>query len=320
MAVATRTSATAGSKATRWSSARRREALTGWLWSSPWILGFFIFTFGPMVASLFLSFTDYTISNTPSWVGFDNFSRALSGRDDLFWSSLIRTFNYALIMVPLGICGSLLAATALNHGLTGTSVFRTFFFLPSLTPVVASALIWAWLYNTNYGILNYFLKQVGIAGPRWLQDPDSAMGSLIIVALWSTIGGSTMIIFLAGLQGVPRELYEAAEIDGASAIQRFLAVTLPMISPTIFFNLVIGVISALKVFALPIIMTDGGPNYATWFFIVHLYREGFQNYDMGYASALAWVFMIIVVTLTLANTRLSSRWVYYEGDDRRNEK
>lgn len=303
-----------------WSASRRREALFGVLWTSPWLLGFFLFTFGPMVASLYLAFTDFTISNlSPNWVGFANFTRALSGKDNLFWPSLQRTFQYALVLVPLGIGGSLLAAILLNQSLKLTTAFRTLFFLPSLTPIVASAVIWAWLYNPDWGLLNYLLGQVGIPGPRWLADPDTALASLIVVALWGTIGGNTMIIFLAGLQGVPRELHEAAEIDGANVFQRFQTVTLPMISPTIFFNLVIGIIGALKVFATPVVMTNGGPKYATWTFILHLYQSGFQAFDMGYASALAWVFMLVVVTLTVLNVRLSRRWVYYEGDTKRDE-
>jgi multiple sugar transport system permease protein len=206
---------------------------------------------------------------------------------------------------------------ALNQGLKGTTVFRTLFFLPSLTPIVASAVVWAWLYNPQWGLLNYLLATIGIAGPKWLSDPDTALPSLMIVALWGAIGGSTMIIFLAGLQGVPRELHEAAEIDGAATFQRFWSVTLPMISPTLFFNLVLGIIAALKVFATPVVMTRGGPNYATWTFILHLYQN--ESFDMGYASALAWIFMVLVVSLTVVNVRLSQRWVYYEGDVRAND-
>jgi multiple sugar transport system permease protein len=304
----------------RRSSARRREAIQGVLYASPWLLGFFLFTFGPMLASLYLAFTDFTISNlSPNVVGFDNFVRALSSKDNQFWPSLGRTFQYALFLVPLGLFGSLLAAILLNQGLKLTTLFRTLFFLPSLTPVVASAVIWAWLYNADWGLLNHMLSFVGIKGPKWLADPDIALYSIIVVALWSAVGGNTMIIFLAGLQGVPRELHEAAEIDGANAFDRFRAVTLPMISPTVFFNLVIGVIGALKVFATPVVMTNGGPNYATWTFILHLYQNGFQSFDMGYASALAWVFMLIVVTLTVANLALSKRWVYYEGESRRDD-
>ncbi|TAK25592.1 MAG: sugar ABC transporter permease [Chloroflexota bacterium] len=274
-----------------------------------------------MIASLFLAFTDFTLSDlSPNWVGFSNFQRALSGKDDLFWSSLLRTLRYAIITVPLGIGGALLAAIALNQGLRLTTLFRTLFFLPSLTPVVASAVIWAWLYNADWGLLNYMLSLVGIQGPKWISDSDTAMMSLIIVALWGIIGGNVMIIFLAGLQGVPRELHEAAEIDGANTLQRFRAVTLPMISPTIFFNLVIGIIAALKVFAVAVVMTNGGPSYSTWFFILHLYNNAFQAYDMGYASALAWIFMAVVVTLTVVNLRFSNRWVYYEGDNRKDDR
>jgi len=307
--------------ARRRSRARRREAIQGVLYASPWLLGFFLFTFGPMLASLYLSFTDFTISNlSPNMVGFANFARALSGKDTLFWPSVGRTLTYAVYMVPLGIGGSLLAAMLLNEGLKLTAGFRTLFFLPSLTPVVASAVIWAWVYNADWGFINtYLLLPLGVKGPKWLADPDTAMMSLIVVALWSLIGGNTMIIFLAGLQGVPKELHEAAEIDGANLWHRFRNVTLPMISPTIFFNLVIGVIGALKVFATPMVMTNGGPNYATWTFILHLYQNGFQSFDMGYASALAWIFMAIVVTLTLINLRLSRGWVYYEGESRRDD-
>jgi multiple sugar transport system permease protein len=304
----------------RRSLARRREAIQGVLFASPWLLGFFLFTFGPMVASLYLAFTDFTISNlSPNMVGFANFARALSSKDNQFWPSLGRTFQYALFLVPLGLLGSLFAAMLLNQGIKLTVLFRTLFFLPSLTPVVASAVIWAWLYNADWGLLNHLLSLVGVKGPKWLADPDTAMMSLIVVALWSAVGGNTMIIFLAGLQGVPKELHEAAEIDGANAFDRFRAVTLPMISPTVFFNLVIGVIGALKVFATPVVMTNGGPNYATWTFILHLYQNGFQSFDMGYASALAWVFMLIVVTLTVVNLALSKRWVYYEGESRRDD-
>ncbi|MBM4417811.1 MAG: sugar ABC transporter permease [Chloroflexi bacterium] len=301
----------------RRSAARRREAIAGILWSSPWLVGFFLFTFGPMIASLYLAFTDYTISNlSPKIVGFDNFARALSGQDHLFWPSLVRTLQFAAVMVPLGVGGALAAAVLLNQGIRLVALFRTLFFLPSLTPVVASAVIWAWLFNPNWGLLNHLLAGIGIKGPKWLSDPDTAMASLIIVALWGAIGGSTMVVFLAGLQGVPKEMLEAAEIDGAGAMRRFWTITIPMISPTLLFNLVLGIIGALKVFASPVVMTAGGPSYATWTFILHLYQNGFQFFDMGYASALAWVFMVIVVSLTLLNLRVSRSWVYYEGEAR----
>ncbi len=300
----------------RASRARRREAVAGILWSSPWILGFFIFTLGPVVASLYLSFTQYTIASTPKWIGLGNFVRALSGKDSLFWPSLGVTFHYALVMVPLGIGGALLIAIALNQRIRAMPLLRTCYFLPSLTPAPAAALIWSWLFQPEFGAVNSLLYSVGIQGPKWLADPDTALNSLMVIALWSTVGGGTMIIFLAGLQGVPPELHEAAQIDGAGAWTRFVHVTLPMLSPTVLFNLVIGVVGALQAFTVPYIATSGGPNYATWFFIIHLYQNGFQDFDMGYASALAWIFLIIVMALTMINVRLSNRWVYYEGEDR----
>lgn len=300
----------------RGSAARRREAIAGILWSSPWLLGFLIFTLGPVVASLYLSFTQYTIASVPKWIGLDNYVQALSGKDALFWPSLGVTLHYALVMVPVGISLSLLIAIALNQQVHGMPLWRTGFFLPSLTPAPAMALIWAWLLQPDFGGVNTLLHLVGIQGPKWLADPDTALTALMIIALWGSVGGGTMIIFLAGLQGVPPELHEAAQIDGAGRWTRFVHVTLPMISPTILFNLVIGIVAALQAFTVPYIATGGGPNYATWFFIIHLYQNGFQNFDMGYASALAWVFLVLVLALTFVNLRLSNRWVYYEGDSR----
>jgi multiple sugar transport system permease protein len=298
------------------SSIARREERYGWLFASPWIIGFVLFTLGPMIASLALSFTQYSIASPPQWIGVDNYRRALSGEDSLFWPSLGRTLLYALTVVPISLTGSLLLAVLLNQRLRGTTVFRTFFFMPSLVPVVASAVLWLWLFQPDFGAINGLLNQININGPRWLADSQWALPSLIIVALWGSIGGATMVIFLAGLQGVPQELYEAAAIDGATATQRFWRITLPLISPTIFFNLVIGLIAALKVFAVAFVATRGGPDYATWFFILHLYQTAFQYVEMGYASTLAWVFFLIVVTLTIFNVNISRRWVYYEGEAR----
>jgi multiple sugar transport system permease protein len=298
-----------------WNSARREE-LYGWLFASPWIIGFLLFTAGPMLASFYLGFTEYSIANPPKWVGLANYEKALFGKDAQFWPSLGRTFLYAGMIVPLGLAGSMLIAVLLNQKLRAVALFRTLFFLPSLVPIVASAVLWQWLYQPDFGAINGLLAMVGIKGPLWLSDSRSALPSLMVMALWGTIGGSTMIIFLAGLQGVPQELHEAAEIDGASSPQRFFTITLPLLTPTIFFNLVIGVIAALKVFEAALVATKGGPNFATWFFIVHLYQTAFQNIEMGYASALAGVFFVIVVALTIINVQLSKRWVYYEGEER----
>jgi multiple sugar transport system permease protein len=269
------------------------------------------------VASLYLSFTKYAIGGTPQVIGLDNFVRALSGKDDLFWPSMGRTVEYAFVMVPIGIGLSLLAATLLNQGLKGTAVFRTLFFLPSLTPIVAAAVIWRWLYQSDFGAINWLLWELGVDdGPRWLTSPTLALPSLMLIGLWASVGGGAMVIFLAGLQSVPRELHDAAAIDGANAWQRFRNVTLPLMTPTIFFNLVIGIIAALKVFALAVLATQGGPNYATWFFNLHLYNTAFQFFEMGYASALAWLFFLLVVALTVLNLRWSRNWVYYEGEVR----
>lgn len=303
--------------ATRGSRFARSENVAGWLWSSPWILGFFIWTLGPMVYSLYLAFSKYSIATSPTWVGLANFQHALSGADSLFWPSLLRTFIWAIVMVPLSLCGSLLAALLLNQHLKATPIFRTLFFLPSLTPAVASSLLWTWLFQPNFGPINYLLSSLGVANPPlWFSDERVAMPSLVIMTLWGAVGGGTMIIFLAGLQGVPAELHEAASMDGAGVLSRFKNVTLPMITPTIFFNLVIGVIAALRTFTTAFVTTGGGPHYALWFYILHLYQTAFQNFDMGYASALAWIFFVIVVTLTVFNVRFSRHWVYYEGEAR----
>ncbi len=270
-----------------------------------------------MLYSLYLAFTKYSIATAPEWIGLVNFQRALSGQDSLFWPSLIRTFTWAIVMVPLSLTGSLLAALLLNQQLRATPLFRTLFFLPSLTPAVASAILWRWLFQPEFGPINYLLTNLGIRNPPlWFGDENLAMPSLMIMTLWGAVGGGTMIIFLAGLQGVPQELHEAASMDGAGVLRRFWNVTLPMITPTIFFNLIIGVIAALRTFATAFVATNGGPHYATWFYILHLYQTAFQNFDMGYASALAWIFFIIVVSLTTMNLQLSKRWVYYEGETR----
>jgi multiple sugar transport system permease protein len=220
------------------------------------------------------------------------------------------------MVVPIGIICSLLAAMMLNQGFKGTSVFRTIFFLPSITPVIASVLIWLWLLQPSIGVINYLLSLIGIPGPSWVQSTTWAVPSLVILSLWNTAGGSRMIVFLAGLQGVPQELYEASHIDGASGWQRFWNVTVPMISPTIFFNLVVSVIGALSVFSVAYIGTQGGPAYATYFYVYHLYLSAFQFNLMGYASALAWIFLVVVLALTVVQFTLQKRWVYYAGDER----
>jgi multiple sugar transport system permease protein len=291
----------------------RRKALEGYLYISPFLIGFAVFTAYPLLASLYLSFTNFNLLTAPEWVGLDNYVRAFRG-DNLFWSSLGRTAQYTLILVPLGIAASLGAALLLTRGFAGTSLFRTFFFLPSITPIIASVLIWLWILQPSIGVLNYLLSLVNIPGPPWVQSTTWAIPSLILLSLWNTAGGTRMIVFLAGLQGVPVELYDAAKIDGASAWQRFLNVTIPLISPTIFFNLIVSIIGALSVFSVAYIGTQGGPAYATYFYVYHLYTTAFQYSLMGYAAALAWIFLVVVLMLTAVQFRLQQRWVYYAAE------
>ena len=302
-----------GPRLRRVASLKRQEAVAGFIYISPWLLGFLAFTAFPFLASFYLSFTDYTVVSQPRFAGFSNYVEALSG-DDLFWGSLRRTFTYAIVGVPLGILGSLACALLLNQALKGTTLFRVLFFLPSLTPLVALALLWQWIFQPDFGVLNFLLAKVGIDGPGWLSSIEWALPSLIIMALWGTVGGGQMVIFLAGLQGVPQELYEAVEIDGGGPWYKFRHVTLPMISPTMFFNLILGIIGALRVFTVAYVSTEGGPAYATWFYILHLYTQAFKYFNMGYASALAWIFFIILIVFTYLQVRASRHWVFYAGE------
>ncbi len=289
-----------------------RQALWGYLFLLPWLLGLILFTVGPIIASFFLSFTEYDVISAPKFVGLDNYRKAFVG-DDLFWPSVGRTFKYALVVVPLGLAGSLGLAMLLNRKMVGTYVFRALFFIPSLTPAAALALLWLWLFHPTVGPINASLALIGIPGPGWLTDAHWALWALIIISLWASMGGNTMLIFLAGLQGVPQSLLDAAEIDGAGRIAKFRNITLPMISPTLLFNLILGVIGALKVFTLAFIATSGGPSYSTWFFALHIYQQAFSYFRMGYGSALAWIFVLILLALTYGQLSLSRRWVYYAG-------
>jgi multiple sugar transport system permease protein len=296
------------------SSRRRRHIISGYLYLSPWILGFLLFWLGPAVASLGLSFTDYNVISSPTFIGLKNFVNAFT-QDQLFWPSLIKTVYFAGASVPLGLIGSLGAAMLLNQKVKGTSFFRTLFFIPSLLPIVASTVLWAWLLQPDWGLVNGALYRIGITGPRWFASTEWAIPGLISLALWTSIGGPRMIIFLAGLQGVPEELFDAAAIDGANRWQRFRHVTMPMITPTIFFNLVLGIIGALQVFTSAYVATEGGPSYATWFYAVNIYYQAFQYFNLGYAAALAWLFAILIVILTYIQVRTSQRWVYYAGGE-----
>jgi multiple sugar transport system permease protein len=292
---------------------RRREAIEGLIYLLPWLIGFIAFSGGPIVASAYLSFTKYNVLLPPQFIGFQNYVYALT-KDDLFIPSIIKTLYYAILVVPLAIVLSLAIAILLNQKLSNTAFWRTMFFLPTLTPVVAAAILWRWMLNPDVGLINYLLSLITIKGPGWLSSIDWAIPSLALIGLWTSVGGSQMIIFLAGLQNVPQDLVEAAHIDGAGAWTRFWHVTLPLITPTIFFNLILGIIFALRTFDIAFIATNGGPARATWFISIHIYRNAFVSFDMGYASALSWMFFIILIVATFLQFRLSGRWVFYAGE------
>jgi multiple sugar transport system permease protein len=288
----------------------RREEVEFFLFIAPWLIGFFAFVFGPFLASLYLGFTNYDGFHTPVWTGLKNYFK-LTG-DPLFWTSLRVTATYAMVSVPLHIIFGLSIAVILNQKVKGLAVWRTIYFLPSVVSGVAVAMLWLWILNPEFGLLNMGLRAVGIVGPKWVHSTTWALPALIMMSLWGV--GSTMVVYLAGLQGIPTEFYEAASIDGANAARRFISITLPLLSPVIFFMLVMGIIGSFQVFTQAYIMTSGGPGNATLFYVLNLYRKGFLEYSMGYASALAWILFLIIMGLTLLVFRSSRFWVYYESE------
>ncbi|MET3545672.1 multiple sugar transport system permease protein [Paenibacillus favisporus] len=292
-----------------------RKDLYGWLFAMPAILGLLMFTLGPMIYSLFMSFTDYTGSNSPAFVGLENYKRMFSGEDQYFYKSLAVTFYFVILSVPTGIIYSFLLAILLNQNVKGKAVFRTIFYLPSIVPIIAISFIWLWLLNPDLGLANELLRSLGLPGSQWIFGEKTVVPSLALMNLWTT--GGTMIIFLAGLQDIPRSLYEAIEMDGGSRFAKLRHITIPMMTPTIFFNLIMGIINGFQVFSQAYVMTNGGPNNASLFYVFYLYREAFQFSRMGSASAIAWVLFVIIMILTYVVFRTSNKWVYYEGDGTR---
>ncbi|WP_314586598.1 sugar ABC transporter permease [Paenibacillus terrigena] len=293
---------------------KSRSEKAGYLFILPWFLGLLLFTIGPMIFSLILSFSKWDIITgigSIEFVGLDNFVNIF--HDELFYTSLKVTFIFALVSVPLYQIISLLVAMMLNMRTKGMNFFRLIFFMPSVIPAVAVSMMWIMILNPEYGILNKALSLVGIEGPAWLQDPKYALSALIVMGIWGI--GNTIIIYLSGLQGVPEELYEAAQLDGAGIVRRFFSVTIPMISPTIFFNLIMGIIGGFQYFTQAFVMTNGGPLNSTLFYNLFLYNKAFKTYEMGYASALSWILFAIILIFTLIVIRTSSAWVYYNGDD-----
>jgi multiple sugar transport system permease protein len=293
----------------RVSGARMQEILAGLLFASPFMIGVLAFWVGPMLYSLFLITQDWNMLSPPEFVGFENITRMLE--DPLVGQALGNTAYYTFIGVPLQLLLALILAIALNQKLYGRALFRAIFYLPAITPAVASAVVWRQIFNFEYGVLNNFLGTLGIEGQKWLFDPQLAKPAFIMMSMWGV--GPQMVIFLAGLQSVPVELLEAASIDGANAWRRFWKVSIPMISPVLFFNLIMGIIGSFQVFTASFIMTAGGPQNATLFMVLKIYYEGFRDFRMGYAATLAWVLFAIIMFFTVLQFRLGQQWVYYEG-------
>jgi multiple sugar transport system permease protein len=290
-----------------------RRNLEGWLFASPWIIGFVLWTLGPMLASLLIAFTEWDLITSPRWVGAANIQAMID--DQLVRQALKVTTLYAITSVPLHIIFGLTLALLLNQRIVGLRFYRTAFYLPSVLSGVAVALLWRWLFSKEFGLINALLYQFfGLEGPSWLGDARWVLPSLVLMSLWGV--GSGAIIYLAGLQGIPTELYEAAEVDGAQGWARFWSITLPMMTPVLFFELVTGTIAALQVFTQAYIMTGGGPNNASLFFLLYLYQNAFEYFRMGYGSALAWVLFLYILALTLLTYRSSQFWVFYEGEER----
>lgn len=274
----------------------------------PAVLGFVIFTLGPMIASAVFSLTDWAIGDTPHFIGTENYTR-LAG-DELFWKSLTVTTYYTLGSVPVVLVVGFVVALMLNQKVRWLSFWRTIYYLPTLVPAIASAVLWIWIFNPDFGLFNSLLRQANLPTSQWIYSETAAIPSLILMSTWGF--GNAMVIFLAGLQGIPRQLLEAASIDGGGPWARFRYVVLPFMTPTIFYNMVTGVIGTFQVFNQAYVMTQGGPNNATLFYIYYLYRTAFTEGQMGYASALAWVLFVIVMIITVALFRNARRWVYYE--------
>lgn len=289
----------------------RREEWAGWLMVSPWVIGIVVWTLGPFAASAWFSLTDYAILRKAAFVGLENFRRMLF-EDPLFWISLKVTTVYAVVSIPLHIVLGLFLAMLLNARIYGLAWLRTIYYLPAVLSGVAVSFLWIWVFSADWGVLNLGLGLLGIKGPNWLTSQAWALPALMIMSLWGVGGG--LVIYLAGLQGVPTELYEAAEVDGANNWHRFWNITLPMISPVILFQLIMGIIGALQTFTQGYVMTGGGPNNATLFYMLYLWRNAFQNLKMGYASALAWAIFVYIMVLTLVVLRSSQAWVFYTGE------
>ena len=287
-----------------------KEKLAGLIFASPWFIGFLVFMAYPLVASIYFSFCDYSVLKPPVWIGLDNYKELY--HDELFWTALKNTLLYAVIALPAGMATALILAMLLNAKVKGMAIYRTVFFIPSLVPQVSLAVLWLWVLNGEHGVLNAVLSKVGITGPNWLSDPAWSKPAMVVMSVWGV--GNAVLIYLAGLQDVPQQLVEAAELDGATSWQKTRNVTLPMISPVILFNGIMGIIGTLQVFTVPYIMfPNGTPARSTYFYAMYLFDNAFKYQKMGYASAMGWIMFLIVLLLTLTSLRMSEKHVHYGG-------
>lgn len=288
----------------------RREALLGYLYISPWALGFLLFTVGPILASFYLAFTSYRGYGSPDWVGLANFKQMFT-TDPIFWQSFKVTLIYVLGFLPPGLILGFSIALLMNQNVAGITFFRTIYYLPAILTGVAVAIMWQFVFHKEFGVLNAILSWVGISPIAWLNNTRWVMVAFIIMGLWGVGGG--MIIYLSGLQSIPTDLYEAATIDGANVWQKFWKITIPLMTPVIFFNLVTGMIGTFQIFTTAFVMTQGGPNYATYFFSLNIYYTTFRSLRLGYASAMAFILFLLILGLTYVVLVTSRRWVYYSG-------
>ncbi|MFD0693109.1 carbohydrate ABC transporter permease [Paenibacillus sp. GCM10027628] len=289
----------------------KRGRITPYLFVLPWIIGFVSFTMGPLLFSLVISLYDWPITGQRHFIGLQNYINMFTD-DPLFWHSLGVTVKFALMLVPLNLAVSLLLAMLLNQKIRASGLFRTIFYLPSVISGVALSMIWSWIFSGEYGLLNYVLSLIGITGPDWLRDPNWALAAMVGASLWAQ--GSMVLIYLAGLKNIPADLYESASMDGANAVRRFFSITLPMLSPTILFNLITSIIAAFQQLTLALTLTSGGPLKSTYFYAMYVYENAFKYFHMGYSAANAWVMFLIVLCLTFLVFKSSSMWVFYESE------
>ena len=298
----------AGQERRRMSPQTLRNVIDGYICILPWIIGFLGFTAGPIVFSLWVSFNHYDVLSPPKFAGIDNYINMVN--DELFWQSLKVTTIYVLGAVPTGVVAGYALALLLNQKVRGLSVWRTAFYMPAVVPGLAAAYLFAWMFNSDIGLINGALRMIGIQGPQWFGSREWVLPAFMLMHIWAAGGG--LILYLAALQGVPTTLYDAAVVDGANAWQKFWNVTLPLTSPVVFFVFLTGMIGSFQVFTAGYIVTGGGPANASLFYVLYLYRSGWQHFEMGYAASLAWVLFLIIMLLTLLSLRVSQRMVYYE--------